>query len=192
MRALKRYGEAIVLYESIGDGYQAGYCEMLTGKYNNVQKHWVPLIQKRPNHWCLHLFGMTTHQLNSFPTLLQIRNHLECDLGNLIRAGQLKMAENVISYADVLQQMNLETCKFVGRAMLNARELDTQWLDRSLEFLMKGQKALPFDPEAYYHLGQYKIIKGELEDARLLLNQCLLISPTFMPAKELMDSVNLS
>ena len=192
LRTLKRYSEAKTLYESIQDNYQAGYCELLQGRYTNVQKHWLPILQKRTNHWCLHLYGMTTRQLNSFPTLFEIRNHLECDINNLIRAGQLTMVDNIVSYADFLQQFNLETCKFIGRAMINARDLDPAWRERGAEFLMRGQKALPNDPEVYYHLGQYKIETGELEDARLLLNQCLLISASFSPARELMEATNLS
>ena len=191
LRELKRYDEAITLYNDIGDGYQAGYCELLHGRYANVQKHWLPLIQNRGNHWCLHLYGLITRQLATYPTLFQIRNHLESDIGNLIRAGQMPMVENIVSYADFMQQLNLETCKFIGRAFFNAREVEPACLDRAAEFLMKGQKALPNDPEVYYHLGQYQLEKGELDDARVMFNQCLLISPTFLPAKELMEAHSL-
>jgi len=192
LRELKRYADAVELYEAIDDEYQAGYCELLQGRAAHVQKHWLPLIQKRPNHWCLHLYGMMTRQLATYPTLFQIRNHLESDISNFIKAGQMPIVDNIVSYADFLQQLNLESCKFVGRAFFNARELDPACLDKAAPYFMKGQKALPNDPEVYYHLGQYKLEKGELGDARVLFNQCLLISPTFMPAKELLEAHHLS
>lgn len=183
-RALNQYKEAVLLYDEIGDSYQAGYCELLRGNMQQVQLYWTRTLQERANHWCLTLFGLATRQLSCFPTMFQIRNHMESDIANLIQANQGQLLNNVVSYVDVLTQVNLETPKFMGRAFLHAG-----FLEQAGPLLLKGQKALPNDPEVYFHLGQYAVSQRNPEEARLMLNQCLLISPTYSPAKELMEKL---
>ncbi len=181
---LKQYTEAASVYQQIGEEYQAGYCAMLKGDLFATQACWTRLLYQRANHWAISLYGMVTMQLNTFPTMLQVRNHLETDVYNLIQAQQTHYLENLLSYVDFLTQMNMESPKFIGRALMHAG-----LLERAEYFLLKGQKALPNDPEVYYHLGQYYAQIQQREDARLMLNQCLLISPTYSPALELLGQV---
>jgi tetratricopeptide (TPR) repeat protein len=184
LRALKQYREAQQLYLEGGDDYQAGYCEMLQGNLSSIKSHWGRVINQRHNHWCLVLFGMVTRQLNSYPTMLQIRNHIECDIANLIDAGQHQLVENVLCYGEFLVQFNMEAYKFLGRALMHAG-----WLDHCEPLLLKSQKTLPNDPEIYYHLGQYHTLRSQPEKARLMLNQCLLITPTYTPARDLLQQL---
>lgn len=181
LRDMRQYAEAVKCYLAINDSYQAGYCEMLQGNLAAVRSHWGKTAQLRQNHWCVTLFGMISRQLMSYPTTFQIRNYLESDITSLIRAGQFEYLENLLVYCDFLVQINPETHKFAGRSLLHSG-----WLDRAGPFLLKGQKALPNDPEIYFHLGQYSTQRGLNEDARIMLHQCLLISPTYNPAKELL------
>lgn len=183
-RSRKAYEEAIALYALIGDHYQAGYCAMLMGDIHRLQSHWTQVLMERPNHWCVSLYGMITHQMRTWPTIFQIRNHIESDIANLIEAGRHDYLENLLSYVDFLTQMNLEAPKFAGRSLMHAG-----WLDRAGTFLIKGQKALPNDPEIYFHLGQYGVAQQHYKEARLMLNQCLLISPTYTPARELLGQI---
>lgn len=184
LRDQKKFEDAAKLYRDIGDDYQAGYCMLLAGKMNDVRPYWARLAGKRPNHWCVSLFGMITHQITAYPTLLQVRNHLESDVTNLIAANQVQFLENLLMYADFLAQLNMEAYKFLGRALMYVG-----WLDKAEPFLLKGQKTLPNDPEVYFHLGQYSVHRKLYKDARLMLNQCLLISPAYTPARELLATI---
>ena len=184
-----RYAEAKNYFNEVKDNYLSGYCELLQGNFQQIQSYWGPLLQYRVNHWCVSLFGLVTMQLNTYPTMFQVRNHLESDLSNLIKAGQDQMVENVLSYADFLTQVNLETPKFMGRALLNNLDIDDQWLEKSGQLLLMAQKTLPNDPEVYYHLGQYRVMKGETEDACRVLKQCIMMSPAYTPAEKLLKEI---
>lgn len=196
-REQQQFAKAAESYRSMMDNYQAGYCELLMGNMAGVQNDWIPLLSQRNNHWCLTLYGLVTQQLNSYPTIFQIRNHLESDIGNLISAKQWEALTSLLSYSELLSQINMEALKFAGRALLNSLLGEKPLLPKTMPqhpellnqagiFLLKGQKILPNDPEVYYHLGQYHWMTRQTDDALLMLKQCLMISPSYTPAKELM------
>lgn len=184
LRAQKRFDEAQQIYDEIADYYQAGYCALLTGNLHQVQQYWTKVLLERQNHWCVSLYGMATNQVRTFPTLFQVRNHMESDIANLAAANQLTFLENLLMHVDFLTQFNLEAPKFAGRALMHAG-----MLDRAGPYLLKGQKTLPNDPEIYFHLGQFSMAQQHFKEARLMLKQCLLISPTYSPAQELLEQV---
>lgn len=184
LRAQKRFEEAYSIYDKIDDAYQAGYCAMLLGDLPLVQHQWSKVLLTRSNHWCISLYGMVTQQLRSYPSLFQIRNHLESDIANLIDANQTTFVKNLLMHVDFLSQLNLESPKFAGRALMHAG-----WLDQAGPYLVQGQKLLPNDPEIYFHLAQYSLAQQHYKEANLMLKQCLLISPYYVPAKDLMQQL---
>lgn len=184
LRSQGKYRDAAHLYEKIHDRYQQGYCALLEGDVPKVQKAWSQLLGERQNHWCVTLYGMVTQQLRTYPTLFQIRNHIESDICNLINAKQDVYLENLLSHIDFLTQINLESPKFAGRALMHMG-----WFNQAGAFLIQGQKALPNDPEIYFHLGQYSVTLRHWKEARLMLKQCLLISPSYRPADELLQQI---
>jgi tetratricopeptide (TPR) repeat protein len=186
LRSEKRYEDAIKVYERIGDDYQAGYCALLKGDLKRVQKYWTPVLAKQPGHWCLTLYGLTTRQLQTCPTLLQIRHYLECDIACLITANRMEQLDNLLYYVDFLTQLNMEAPKLAGRALLNAG-----LVDRAGSYLLKGQGILPNDPEIYFHLGQYSAAQKSYNEARVMLKQCLMISPSYRPARDLLALIPL-
>lgn len=179
-----QYGEAARLYESIGDDYSAGYAHLLMGNIDATRAAWTKVAQRRPNHWCVSLFGMVTGNPNSIPTFLQIRNHLEADILLLAAAGQTKMVQNIVFALEFLAGINYESYKYAGRALFHSGLLsDVEAI------LLKGQKILPADPEVYYHLGQYYAAVGRTPEAKSALQQCLMISGTYTPAQALLESL---
>ncbi|MBK8190854.1 MAG: hypothetical protein IPK79_10440 [Vampirovibrionales bacterium] len=187
LREQSRYDDAMRLYTGVNDWFQAGYCEMLKGNLAGARHYWMKLEALRQNHWAVTLFGLVTRQLASCPTPFQIRNHLECDVTNLIQAGQFEFLENLLSHADFLVQVNPETYKFLGRSLMHMG-----WGDRAEAFLFEGQRMLPNDPEIYYHLGQYCFQRKRYDDCRVVLSQCLLISAAYNPARELLEKIPAS
>lgn len=187
LRAQLRFDDAFRVYEAIHDYYQAGYCALLLGELPRMQAAWGQVLSSMSNHWCISLYGMVVHELRTYPSLFQIRNHLESDIANLIAANRLDYLENLLAHIEFLSQLNLEAPKLAGRALLNAG-----WLDRAAPFLLQGQKILPNDPEIYFHLGQFSIALEHTKEARLMLKQCLMISPSYRPAAELLAEVESS
>jgi len=184
LRARLLFREALVLYEAIGDDYQAGYCHLLMKDMEALRPYWTRTLEKRKNHWCVTLFGLANLQLNTVPTMFQIRQYLEGDISNFLLADCKPFVRSTISYANELGQINLESPKFIGRALLNSDR--PEWLEEADRLLMLGQKLLPNDPEVYFHLAQTRIRQGEIKDAILMLKQSLMINPGFMPATDLM------
>ena len=190
-RAKKKYKKAFELYVKIDDYYQAGYSSMLGGDFQQMQAYWSTWRMERKDHWSFWLYGLISQQLhvviqnvNKYPTIFQIRNHIESDIANLIDAGRMDFVDSLLTYIDFLTQLNLESPKFAGRALMHAGQME-----KAHKFLIKGQKALPNDPEIYFHLGQFGMAQKQYREARLMLNQCLLISPSYTPAKELLAQI---
>ena len=184
-RSRKRYAQAYDIYLLIEDAYQAGYCAMLMEDMPKLQAQWGKVFSQHPNHWCLSLFSMVFGQLQNVPTLFQIRNNLESDIGALLAAGRMDWVQKMLAHISFLSQINLESAKFAGRALMHAGHYE-----EALPYLMQGQKLLPNDPEVYYHLAQVSAATGHEAEAQLMLRQCLLISSTYTPAKRLFDDIN--
>ena len=157
----------------------------MASKSDEAATTWNKLLQNHPYHWCMSLYGMLARNLQCMPTFMQIRNHLELDVIELHRAGQYQWLQNLLSHADYLAQINLETWKYVGRAFLNAGINDTQ----AENYLMQGQKILPNDPEVYFHLAELWIRQKRWAESKTVLQQGLRINRAYTPAKTLLDEV---
>jgi tetratricopeptide (TPR) repeat protein len=183
-RQQRRFDLAYQIYLREENPFLAGYCLLLAGEVNSIGQYWTPLLERRPNHWCATLWGLVTGRLMLWPTFLQIRNFLEADIASLIHAQQFLMLENLLTVGENLVQINMETPKYMGRAMMNAG-----WLDRAEPYFMQAQKLLPQDPEIYFHLAQLRQRQGQTEELPLLLKQCLMIIPGYVPAKKMLASL---
>ncbi len=180
----KAWDQASELFQSIDDHYQAGYSQLLGGGVGKALIYWKPVLQKRPNHWCLSLYGMVTANLQSVPTFLQVRNHYEADMIRLWHNQQAVLANHMVKSVDLMAQINMEAYKYVGRALYHAGQLE-----QASQYLLKGQAHLPNDPEVYYYLGQYYFDLGQFQEAETVLGQCLLISSYYTPAKTLLQKI---
>lgn len=174
----RQFDEATRAFSAIGDHYQAGYAQMLKGDLQQTGQLWQPLLALRQNHWAVWLFGLVSGTLKAMPTYLQLRNHLEADLGHLLWADQQKMIDSLLAYSDFLADVNYESHKYIGRAFLNGGHYE-----KAREFMLKGQRVLPNDPEVYYHLGEYFCAMDQPEQALLVLQQCIQMCPFYTPAK---------
>lgn len=182
LMANRQYAEAGKIFGEQNDFYMAGYCYLLLGKLDGVHYWWNRLQAVRENHWAFTLYGLATRQLQSWPTFLQIRNHIESDVAYLVQANQLQMLDNLLSYTDFLAQLNPESYKLIGRALFHSG-----LRQQAGPLLMRGQKVYPQDPEVYYHLAQFHCANEDFAVARLMLNQALLINPHYVPARDLLQ-----
>lgn len=183
-RYLKNYPQAIKHFIKANNHWQAGYCAMLQGDIKQADKLWQHTLAQNPNHWCRHLFGMLTLQLQSIPSLLQIRNYLEQDICFLLQHHHVRWTENILQHSHYLAQINPEGYKLIGRSLMNE-----QRLQQAEGFMRLAQRNLPQDPENYFHLGEILIQLGRLYEGQLALKQCLLISPVYYPAREILEKL---
>ena len=179
-----KYEEAKDIYLSFNANYQAGYCNILRGNLEEAKKCWVNCSQSEVKHWSRCLETMLLGHIDFIPTFLNIRNHLETDLGYLLRAKQEYFCNNIMRLADDLIQINLESYKFIGRSLLN-----NGYEHVSVNYLLKSRDILPNDPEIYYHLGQYSLQVGAISEAETMFNHCLLISPSYSPASDRLKEI---
>ena len=155
----------------------AGYAMALAGVPQDAVADWEALLHRRPQHWCLHAFGLIKGTLAMPPSFLGIRLFLEMDLWTVLQAGRLDYADNITYFADVLQEVHLEAPKLLAKPWLYSG-----FPQRAYTLLMQGLNRLPHDPEALYHLGHYYQLTGDNAQARLMWQQALMISPGFWPA----------
>lgn len=173
------YAKARDFYLTFDAFYHAGYCEVLMGNLPAAEELWKKCRDSEVKYWSDCFKSLLRGFMGYVPTFLGIRNHLEVDLGYLLRANQSKYAENIISLVDELLQINLESYKFVGKALLN-----NGYVNLAAKYLLEGQKILPNDPEIYYHLGLYSLQVNAPAEARNMFKHCILISPAYTPAKD--------
>ena len=135
--------------------------------------------------WGNCLINLINLNLEYFPSFIQIRNHLECDLGYLIQANRIEYAESLIKSEEILASINPETYKFIGKALFN-----NGFANLSINYFMKSQSIMPNDPETYYHLGRYSHLAGSYTEARQMLEHCIAINRHYYPAEKLLSKIN--
>lgn len=171
--------KAIEIYNSLEAYYQIGFCEVLQGNLSAAVNAWRHCPDSEVRHWAKCLETILKGYIHKVPTFLNVRNHLEADLGYLLRFNQIEYGQSIINLADNFEDINLESYKFIARAMLhNGHE------NMSVHYLIKAQQILPNDPEVYYHLGQYSMFVDAPKEAETMFKHCLLLSPTYTPAKD--------
>lgn len=176
---------AIAAYLEIEGYYQAGFCELLKGNDTKANEYWLNIPVSEVQHWSNCLKTIIKGKIIETPTFLNLRNHLECDLGYLLKFKQETFANNILLLADRLVDFNMESYKFIGRALLN-----NGYSNASVKFLIDGQKLLPNDPEIYYHLGQYSLMVGARGEAITMFKHCKILSPSYTPADDRLKELN--
>lgn len=180
----KNYAEAAKIYYELNKPYQAGFCELLLGNKDKARKLWFNAPESSAICWGKSLIDLIEAKVDYIPTFLQVRNFLECDLSYFIKADKVNYAENVIKCSNFLSDINPETNKFIGKALMN-----NGFPNLAVTFFLKSREIIPTDPEIYYHLAQYTYQLGALPEARRMLKQCLDLNITYTPAKILLDKI---
>lgn len=181
---LQDFRQAYDWFYSAQNHYMSGYCCMLSGDLTNAHRNWLNLGNIRENHWAFTLHGLINNSLETVPTFIQLRNHLEADVMNLLINHQQHLAFNIVSHIDDLGLINLESYKYIGRALMH-----TGYLDQARLYLEEGQKKLPADVEAYFHLGQCYSQLGARDEAVQSLERCLSMAKVYVPAQDLLNQL---
>lgn len=179
--SLGKYSEAAQWFQQNKDIYLTGYSWMLAGDLQKAYQTWQPLLATKPNHWCGALLGLVSQRLQMPPSFLGIRNHTEMDIYALSQASQMTFLENYLHYRNMLGMVNPEVYKLMGRSLSYAGSPQ-----RGLALLLEAQRICAQDPEVYFHLGQVYHRLKQFKEARLMLQQTLMMQPTYVPAQDLL------
>lgn len=182
----KNYRKAAEAFDKANNSFLTGYVRLLSGDVPKALKAFSSLHEPsedapKANHWGYTLLGLVTGQLQSFPTILQMRQHLERDVAHLAAAGQQGMVNNLCQYAPILIQVNTEAYKFIGRGLLNSG-----YTEQALGWLLMAHQININDPELYYHLGEAYVAQNQPQLAKRSLNQCLMMTDMYPPATVLL------
>ncbi len=183
--ALNQWPQAAQAFSKGYNPYMAGYAYWLANEFDKCRPLWLPLVQAKRNHWCQVLFSLASGQTSIPPSFLQVRNHLECDMGYLLQAKNELLLQRLLSRVPWLAQTNPEAYKYAGRAMMFGH----RWSE-ARPLLLKAQALFPQDAEIYFHLGQLEAHCQNTAYAKLALQQCLFMNADYNPARWLLASLN--
>ncbi len=176
------YQKAARLYKDLDLHYESGFSELLSGDKKQADFYWTKAKETPAIQWGRALIGFINLRLDRIPTFFQIRNFLENDLGYLLKAKQLEFAENLISCEDIMIDINIETYKFIGRALMN-----NGYPELCLDFYKKSRNLISNDPEVYYLIAQYyfenKNYLSAIDNAKL----CLSFNTGYFPASTIIE-----
>jgi tetratricopeptide (TPR) repeat protein len=178
------YSKAAEIFSQLDEKYKAGYCELLQGNEESAEKLWESAPDCEPVRWGKCLLGFIKLKTGITPTFLQVRNHLEVDIGYFIEANKPKYVEHIIKYDYVFITVNLEAYKLIGRVMMNYG-----YFNLARKYLVKSLDIIPDDAETFYFLGQYNYLIGAYKESERTLEQCLERNSGYVPARMLLEKV---
>lgn len=178
------YRKAAEVYRQIGENYKAGFCELLQGNEAEAESLWEKAADCEPVRWGKCLMSFIKLKSGVVPTFLQIRNHLEVDIGYFIEANRFNYVENTLKYDKLFLTVNLESHKLIGRVMLNYG-----YYNLARKYLLKSLEVIPEDAETYYFLGQYNYLIGAYRESEQVLEHCLEMNSGYVPARYLLEKV---
>lgn len=178
------YRKAAEIYQQLGENYKAGFCELLLGNEVVAELLWRKAADCEPVRWGKCLINFIKLKKGDMPTFLQIRNHLEVDIGYFIEANKFNYVENILKYDNLFITVNLESHKLIGRVMLNYG-----YYNLARKYLLKSLDVIPEDAETYYFLGQYNYQIGAYRESERALEYCLEMNSGYVPARYLLEKL---
>lgn len=138
--------------------YLRGLTHLLMGEVEVAQQVWEALLSQRPRHWARTLISLARYGAMSWPSYLQIRNHLETSF-YLITKGVCMGGESILSHLfwglldarDRFGRINPDTLKSMIKTLITLNPGHTM-----LPILFdEAVSQHPFDSEVYAHLASY-------------------------------------
>ncbi len=134
--------------------------------------------------WVLKLIPIMQGKLKEYPTYFQIRNFLEIDISMLFKANKKEYIQCILNEADIFQEINSESYKFLGRVLLkNDYPYQAKmFLDRSLNQYYN-------DVELHYLFVEYYLYMKDFTNAKRAAENCIKINPDYYPAKKTLNEL---
>ena len=179
---------AALIYKETGQLYEYGRCLLLEGKFEKAKALWLSLEPDSPPVlWGRSLLEFIEMYVIHLPAFFQIRSFLEMDLDALLKAGQIKFAENIINGADLFAKANSESYKFIARVLVN-----NNYHSLAGVFLEKAKNVCYVDPELHYLCAKCSLHKHDINSAKKSLELAIETGFGYYPAKKLLNEINLA
>jgi len=154
--------------------YLRGLTHLLMGEVGAAQLAWDALLHDRARHWARTLISLARYGPLSWPSYLQIRNHLESSF-YLITKGVCMGGESILSHLfwglldarDRFSRINPDTLKSIIKTLITLNPGHTMLPTLFDEAVSQH----PFDSEVYAHLASYWRLHHDRELAFRALSQ---------------------
>lgn len=181
----RKYERAEVLFKKLHYFTECGYCRLFQGDKKGAGIIWQAIEDNSPLiMWAKALLGYIDKKQTRIPTFFQIRNFYECDLETLLSLNYTKWAENLINSIQYFSDINPEVYKFTARVLYNHR-----YFELAEKFLNAAKDYVYDDTELHFIEAQLRLAQNKKYAAIQSLQTVLEISPTYYPAKKLLDDI---
>lgn len=181
----KKYERAEVLFKKLKMFTEYGYCRLYQNDKKGADKVWFSLKDTSPLiMWAKALSGFIEKEQRREPTFFQIRNFYETDLDTLLSLKMTKYAENLINSVQYFADINPEVYKFTARVLFNHG-----YTEFAEKFLIPAKNIVYEDTELHVIEAQVRLAKNEKYAAIKSLENALDISPTYYPAKKMLENI---
>jgi hypothetical protein len=154
--------------------YLLGLTHLLMGEVEAAQLAWDGLLHERPRHWARTLISIARYGSPSWPSYLQIRNHLESSFYLITKGvgmGGVSMLSHLfwglLDTRDRLGRINPDTLKSMIKTLLSLNPGHTLLPTLFDEAVSQH----PFDSEVYAYLASYWAVHHDRDLAFRALSQ---------------------
>lgn len=153
-----------------------GYCLLLGGELDSAKEILAPLTSTRAE-WAVNIIALIKNVYGEIPTYFQIRNFLEIDISLFIKYKKFEYVQKILDSIDFFQEINPETYKFVGRALLK-----NNYMGSAKILFDKSCSEYYNDVELHYLYAEFYLAHNDKENALKAVNTCLRLNPSYYPA----------
>ncbi len=180
-----RFERAEILFKKLHMFTEFGYCRFFQDDKKSADIIWNAIEDNSPLiMWAKALSGYVEKRQIRIPTFFQIRNFYESDLEMLMTLKMMKYAENLINSIQFFSEINPEVYKFTARVLLNHK-----YYEIAEKFINAGKNCVYDDTELHFIEAQLRLAQNRKSDAIKSLSTLLEFSPSYYPAKKLMENI---
>lgn len=159
--------------------YELGLCYLLEGNLKETKKIWLKLDKNKNSmiYFSRSMLGFIENKIKDLPSYLQIKCYFESFFDILLENKQNEFCDMFLKNINVLEDINCEVYKYIGRALLN-----NDYDELAYDYLNYAIQILDDDIEAFYMLGEYYLKYNKINKASSCFEKILKINNLYYPA----------
>ncbi len=159
--------------------YELGLCYLLEGNLKETKKIWLKLDKNKNSmiYFSRSMLGFIENKIKDLPSYLQIKCYFESFFDILLENKQNEFCDMFLKNINVLEDINCEVYKYIGRALLN-----NDYDELAYDYLNYAIQILDDDIEAFYMLGEYYLKYNKIDKASSCFEKILKINNLYYPA----------
>lgn len=159
--------------------YELGLCYLLEGNLKETKKIWNKLDKNKNSmiYFSRSMLGFIENKIKDLPSYLQVKCYFESFFDILLSNNQNEFCEMFLKNITILEDINCEIYKYIGRALLN-----NGYDDLAYDYLNYSVQISDDDIEAFYMLGEYYVKYNKIDKAYQMFYKILKINNLYYPA----------